>query len=286
MAPFLTKLGNAFGFGASLGGAAAFSATGGSVSTPGDGYKYHSFPYPNESPDPQFVVSGDEDAGTSVVETTIEVMCQGSGGAGGGGQPGPHNRISGGGGGGGATGVWQIAIDKAGTYNVTAISGFNGGGPGSAGAGDAGPGAAKFAQSPALGSGYVIAYGGEGGKAGGPQGDNPGGEGGTNATSSWTAASLATDIAGEDGTGNASYGAKPGGNAGGDESPYHPQWWYPFMDPGEGAPGRSHGNPQKPADASNFGGGGAGGQGGVDGGEAGPGGESGGGIVVVRYPVS
>ena len=126
-------------------------------------------------------------------------MCQGSGGAGGGGQPGPHNRISGGGGGGGATGVWQIAIDKAGTYNVTAISGFNGGGPGSAGAGDAGPGAAKFAQSPALGSGYVIAYGGEGGKAGGPQGDNPGGEGGTNATSSWTAASLATDIAGEDG---------------------------------------------------------------------------------------
>ena len=44
MAPLLTRVGQAFGFGApSGGGATSGTATGGAKVTPGDGYNYHVF---------------------------------------------------------------------------------------------------------------------------------------------------------------------------------------------------------------------------------------------------
>ena len=107
MAPLSTGIAKAFGFSAASGAAPVppFSATGGDVNTPGNGYKYHTFTYPNSD---NFVVSS---VGDGPAEIEVLVVAGGGGGGNGGGQ---------GGGGGGAGGIrnFTVALTVAGTYPI------------------------------------------------------------------------------------------------------------------------------------------------------------------------
>ena len=81
MAPLLTRLGQAFGFGAPSGSAdlGPVSVSGGAKVTPGNGYHYHVFTKDTPSPGLSLVVSG----GTGIPGAVILLV--GGGGAGGGG---------------------------------------------------------------------------------------------------------------------------------------------------------------------------------------------------------
>lgn len=108
MAPIFT--GRAFGFGA---GSSAripvpFSATGGTVSTPGDGYKYHVF-----TSSDSFTTSGDP--------KEVEYLLVGGGGAGGNGGDSPYQ----GGGGGGGLVYGIIPNINANSHAVTVGSASN-----------------------------------------------------------------------------------------------------------------------------------------------------------------
>lgn len=168
------------------------TATGGTISTPGDGYRYHAFTSTGPS---SFVVTGD--GGGS---TTMTVLIVGGGGSGGGGW---------GGSGGGAGGVMYAASHPvtATTYPLSVGAGSNNssqnvpGSPGSsssfngitAGGGNAGVGGSPGnntggAQGSCSPNGFFTAYGpnpggsppvspgGGGGGAGGA--GNPSGQGG------------------------------------------------------------------------------------------------------------
>jgi len=102
--PLLGLTGMGGGVGSSLvgGGVGSFSATGGTTSTPGNGYAYHVFTYPNSS---NFVVS----SGSG----TAEVLVVAGGGAGG------DGTYGGGGGGGGVIYDTSFPVTSGNTYPVT-----------------------------------------------------------------------------------------------------------------------------------------------------------------------
>jgi hypothetical protein len=117
MAPLFTGLKLGFGRSAEDGGA-PFSATGGTITTPGNGYKYHFFISP-AAPE-TFEVSG--------AAGSIDIFLVAGGG--GGGWSGGNTPGSGGGGAGGLVELTSQVI-SVGTYPVTVGDGGAGGGPGS-----------------------------------------------------------------------------------------------------------------------------------------------------------
>ena len=214
-----------------LAGSTPITASGGTESTPGDGYKYHVFEY--NSPGPFNVTAG---AGE------VQIMLQGGGGGGVNGQ-GPSNPRGGVGGAGGGTGVYTIS--KLGPGNHTFAVG--GPGPGNNGAG----GNTTFTLSDS--SGVLTSTGG-------------GTSGGSNSSTIPGAT-----ITGNYGTGGRSgftpeqpYNpGSPGTDAGGVPQPA-PNWWRPYISPGAGGAGAYH-TPAAPVSyavaGGNYGGGGGGGKG-------------------------
>lgn len=271
MAPIISKIVQSFGVGSSLdrkrrGGNKA-KAIGGTVSSPGDGYTYHTFVSPNNSPSAQTF--------TALVPISIEVLAQGGGGNGsaGGGSPNPanpsgfNNGNGGSGGAGGSTGVWSIPL-SGGTYPIVV----------------GGTASTTSLNSPP--AGFTISAGG-GSPAPSP---TVGGAGASNSTS-WTGSTLTDNYPSGPGPSAGPYNGsndngRPGGSAGG--SPASPTlWWRPYMGSG-GAGGvnqnPSGGNPGNPGGL--YGGGGGGGQGSVTSPNVatnGGGGSGAKGIVVIRY---
>ena len=157
MAPIFT--GFRFGFGRSESAAAPvgpslITATGGSTSTPGDGYKYHTYTSPGSA---SFVVESGNDV--------VEFLAVGGGGGGGDG-----GDFAGGGGGAGGL-VYSSAVPVVpGTYAIQI---------GGAGSNPQGSGSSTTIQFPNIGGGYTVnaAGGGGGGSRPAPNG-SPGGSGG------------------------------------------------------------------------------------------------------------
>tara|TARA_Y100000015_G_scaffold9303_1_gene8849 strand:+ start:1393 stop:2262 length:870 start_codon:yes stop_codon:yes gene_type:complete len=234
------------------GGATPITASGGTESTPGDGFKYHVYEY--NSPGPFNVTDG---AGE------VQIMLQGGGGGGQGGggfggNPGP-SFWPGKGGGGGATGVFTISKLGPGNHTISvggpgpSAGGVSGGSPGSDGFGGTG-GDTTF--TPSDSSGVLTAGGGTGsGGGGGNSNTVPG-------------ATLTLNRGGGGGQSLPNTPRRPGG-AGGDAGGVPesaPLWWRPYISPGAGGTGSNlpfDTGTQTPATAgSNYGGGGGGGRGG------------------------
>ena len=280
MAPIWT--GNRFGFGAAAGGAdppMPVTATGGQTSTPGDGYKYHVFNYPNSD---NFVVS----SGNEV----LDVMVIGGGGGGGGGHP-QKNGQGGGGGGGGAIVVWQNLNAVPGTYPIGVGNGGNGGNMGNAN-GSSGQ-SSTFGFSP--GSGYIRASYGTGGETAGPNGPGPlperAGEGGTDTSSAGGLGSALYVGPGMDGEGvpNGGRGGGGGGavgdNAGAPEGGNTMGYWSnSYSQPGQSSNGGGECQVGQTGPSFGCGGGGGGTRGDCTQG-AGGGGNGHAGRIAVRYSV-
>ena len=254
MAPLLARLGvgggSGFGFGRKSGGAVIpFSATGGTISTPGDGYKYHSFISPGN-----FNVTG-----TVKVQAEIAMV----GGGGGANNPGGGTPDNGGGGGGGGSFVnfvYEISGDPIGNPQAAPVIIGNtsitfGTTPMTAGGGATGPG------RPA-GSGPVA--GGAGGTVSNPQ-------------------SIPVIRSSNGLDGGAGSQADEGGNGGsaGHTSPRASEWWIPWMGPGTGGATGASGVPGTPGNP--YGGGGGGGGGENPGDPSTPGGSGAPGRLVIRY---
>ena len=291
MSPILSRTGGggggSFGFGRRKTSGKITTATGGTVSNPGDGYTYHTFISPNDSPSTQtFDV---------FVPITIEVLVQGGGGNGSAGdftpnpsQPsGAQNRAGGSGGAGGSTGVWTIPI-STGTYPVVA----------------GGTASSSSLNSPP--SSFSISAGGGGSApSSGPPANWPiGGTGASNSTN-WTGSTLTANYPSGAGPSNGppngpsggldtslfiNDSGRPGGNAGG--VPASPTlWWRPHVGSGGAGGDGFINNVPYPAGIPGipgniYGGGGGGGQGSnTTPSEAGPGGLGTGakGIVIIRY---
>jgi hypothetical protein len=228
------------------------SATGGSESTPGDGYKYHVFNSPGT-----FAIDalGEE-------SNAVEVMLQGGGGGGRPGQGGGGSNAPGGaGGGGGATGVWEypVSILTAGNYPVSVGAGGPINGSGSA---------SSFTN---LDTTFISAGGGAAGPSGPATNSAP-----------WPGVPQPVNLAATGGPGYpGSFGGTGGTPAGGTPQPGL-LWWKPYMAPGGAAGSSGHTSPG--GAGSTYGGGGGGGGGSFDGGPASPGGPGAAGRVVIRYP--
>ena len=240
-----------------------FGATGGnSITTPGDGYRYHIFESPGS-----FAVTG-----TTSVEAEIAMV----GGGGNGGTPqgdgGPGNNDSGSGGGGGGAFVnfaFNISGDPSGNtvnYSITA------GG----------------ASTPTSFTAPTASITAGGGTAGPPsyRSDVPGGPGGT--VSNPSNIPVIRSTAGFNGSGTLGADqAGPGGTAG-HTANRSGEWWIPYMGPGAAGLGNfPAGTPGTPGIAYGGGGGGGAGQGGDP---PQPGiGQGGGGAAgrfVIRYPTN
>ena len=151
MAPLLGRLGNnggttaGFGFGRRRAAQAlGFQATGGTVSTPGNGYRYHTFTHPGTP-----VTSPYSDSFVVSTPGTVEVFCIGGGGIG--------NGCGGGGGGAGAL-IYRTSVSvTAQTYPITVGQGANWPAPGQPEAYYYQPGGASAAL------GFTAAGGGPGG---------------------------------------------------------------------------------------------------------------------------
>lgn len=247
-----------------------FEATGGTILNPGDGFKYHVFE-PGTSDN--FVVS----YGTNVMNVAV----QGGGGAGQGGEPGPDNRPGGGGAAGGATVVVSQPI-APGTYPLSVGDGATT--PGSPTTGDPSTFVTPLGTITAGGGGAGGQPPGAGGSGSIPYSPNP-------------TVTVDYNLSGVQGTsrnpGNSStnYKGQAGGRSGGGTPPYAPQWWYPYLGPGTGAPAHTHGsnNPDgvfKGRTGNNYGGGGSGGSGSAGSptsNQGAPGGDGAPGRIVVRY---
>ena len=93
------------------------------------------------------------------------------------------------------------------------------------------------------------------------------------------------------GNSSTNYKGQAGGRSGGGTPPYAPQWWYPYLGPGTGAPAHTHGsnNPDgvfKGRTGNNYGGGGSGGSGSAGSptsNQGAPDGNGAPGRIVVRY---
>ena len=266
-APILSMMGfGGGGTGLVVGGLAdlgPIQATGGdSVTTPGDGYKYHIF---NNTSPATFAISGGQG--------DLQVMCQGGGGGGGGGNGNGGNNPGGSGGGGGGTAAGTITF--AGAKNVPVVVGARGNSGGNSNSGNSG-GTSTF-TFPGI---ATVAGGGGGGGSNGPGAGTGGPTGSTSAPNpAFTSLSLHT---GQNANNNSGASGGPGGQAGGD--PQASAWWYPYIQPAEGGSGAPHsGNANS---GSNYGGGGGGGTGSWDGGAGQPGANGAQGRVVVRYLVT
>lgn len=272
MAPIISRISQSFGIGSSLdrkrrGGKQA-KASGGTVSSPGDGYTYHTFVSPNNSSFGQTF--------SVLAPISAEVLLQGGGGNGSAGDsfPNPSNpsgfdiRGGGSGGAGGSTGVWTISL-SSGTYPV--VSGGTGN-------------SSSFNSPP---SSFSITAGG-----GSPAPSSTVGGAGANNSTNWTGSTLTADYPSPPGPSNGPYnGANDNGRRGGPAGgfPASPTlWWRSYMGRG-GERGVNYspsgGDPGGPGGL--YGGGGGGGQGSAASPTvAGPGGPGPGakGIVVIRYP--
>jgi hypothetical protein len=240
MSPILSKIGTGnFGFGRGKKKVIVvpFSATGGTISTPGDGYKYHSFTSPGN-----FDVTG-------TVNVQAEIAMVGGGGAGGTpqGDGGPGNNDSGSGGGGGgafAYFAFELSGDPSGnTLNYSITSGG--------------------ASSPTSFTSPNASVTAGGGTAGPPsfRSNVPGGPGGIVSNPSNIPTIRSTSGVNGSGTLGADQ-AGPGGAAG-HTSNRSGEWWIPYMGPGEGGLGNfPAGTPGTPGTSHGGGGGGGAGQGG------------------------
>ena len=265
--PF-TGFGGFGGGGLGLGGGGEIDlgplqASGGSESTPGDGYKYHDY----TPTGPQTFTINDGQA-------TVEILMQGAGGGGGGGRGNGGNNNGGAGGTGGGT--LNISTFLQGPMTCPINVGARGTGGPKQNSGNSG-GNSTF-TSP-----YGQAYG-------------KGGSGGSGGISGATPASPAVPntVGPSDHTAVDNYRADPGngtssGSGGsGTQAAGDPQaakWWYPWIQPGEGGNGAPHGSGTG-GNASNYGGGGGGGTGSWDDGQGAQGGNGAQGRVVVRYLIT
>ena len=240
----------------------SFSATGGVVSTPGDGYKYHIFESPGT-----FSVAGYQGG-------QIEVAMVGSGGNGGTpcGDNGPSSGQQDSGGAGGGGGAFAEFL-----FNVQGqITGQPTNYPITVSGGAGGP--TRF-TSPA---GYIDAGGGPPGP-GSCYGDVPGVPGGS--VTNLNGLPIIRSTAGTGGGGTRGADQAGDGGSAGHVSARSGQWWIDFMGSGTGGTGNlPAGTPGPPG--LNYGGGGAGGAG--QGGDRVPGIGQGGagaaGRLVIRYP--
>lgn len=249
MAPIFT--GSRFGFGSGSGAVAPipFSATGGTESTPGDGYKYHSF-----TSSSNFDVTGNQ-------LKQIEIaMCGGGGGANNPGGGTPDN--GGGGGGGGAFVNFQYNISGSPVGNPQLYPVI---------VGD---------TSITVGS-MTITAGNGGTGPGRPAGSGPvsGGAGGV--VSNPLAIPIIRSTNGD--AGGPGSQADEGGNGGsaGHVPSRTTEWWIPWMGPGTGGSTGGAGYPGTPG--QNYGGGGGAGGGQNPSNPSTPGGSGGSGRLVIRY---
>ena len=312
MAPLLSRPGFSFGFGRRRGGGGAapsgFSATGGTIATPGNGYNYHTFTSPGPG---TFTVS------TVGTPGTVELLVVGGGGGGGnrwGGGGGAGGLIYGatipvtatsypisiGTGGGGATGGStdfnsQTNGSPSSAFGYTALGGGYGGSgdTGSSNSGGSGGGATgrfPYSGSPATQpaqtpTSNIVQYGNAGG-------DTPGGDG------------PSTTGGGGGGAGASGTVGGTGGNGKGGDGRQYPQFTGPLIGVPSLAPlsgyfagGGAGGTSNAPGGLGGGGGGGTpngtpgttnsggGGQSGTYNGPNGVGGAGGPGIVIVRYLV-
>lgn len=254
MAPLLGRLGTGgissnFGFGRRSKKRIPFFATGGVESTPGDGYKYHSFTTPGN-----FDVTGNE-------PKQIEIAMVGAGG--GANNPGGGTPDNGGGGGGGGSFVnfaFEVSGDPIGGPQISPVvvgttSITIGTIPITAGQGATGPGRPE-------GSGPV-----------------PGGAGGT-VSNPQSIPVIRTSNGFAGGSGSQADQGGSGGGAG-HTSPRSGEWWIPWMGPGTGGGAGDAGIPGTPG--QNYGGGGGAGGGQNPGAPSTPGGSGGSGRLVIRY---
>jgi len=254
--PLLGMLGMGGGAGSNLvaGGSTPITASGGTESTPGDGYKYHVYEY--NSPGPFNVTDG---AGE------VQIMLQGGGGGGQGGggfggNPGP-SFWPGRGGGGGATGVFTIANLGPGDHTIS----VGGGGPGGGGVSGGSPGSDGFGGS---GGDTTFTLSDSSGVL--TSGGAPGSSGSSN-SSTVPGATITVNRGGGGGGTQSPNPRRPGGtgaSAGGIPEPTS-LWWRPYISPGAGGTGSNlpfDTGTQTPATpGSNYGGGGGGGRGGFPG---------------------
>lgn len=271
MAPIFT--GSWFGFGRSAAGGASagtpVSATGGTKTTPGDGYAYHVFDYPNSD-------TFDVSAGSGPLGV-VEVAASGGGGAGGAGRS-QTNGPGGAGGGGGAFVAYEN-VPVASGANWSIIAANRGSGQGGGG-NDGGFTQVTNPNTPV--NGWTI-YGGEGGAY--AQGEGNGGEGGLAGSAVPQFGTSVYNINGGDGEGSPSdRGGGAGGSIGGYGTVPGSYWGKPYiMAPGGPAPEPGQTNPGNAG--NNYGGGGSGGGTKGDGGGNGNGGTGSYGRVVIRYKV-
>lgn len=172
MAPIFT--GFRFGFAAS----SSFSATGGTTSTPGNGYTYHTFTHPGTPATASYPYPGPQSFVVSGGSKSIDVLVVAGGGGGGSG-------YYGGGGGGGAVILGQTVSVSSGTYPITVGMGGTGGTYPPGPSGGVNGGNSAFDTVTSLGGGYggygpgtppaTQGPGGSGGNAGGGSGYAPGG---------------------------------------------------------------------------------------------------------------
>lgn len=295
MAPLLGRLGNGggttagFGFGRRRGPTGpAFRVTGGTIYTPGNGYQYHVFNYPNSD---SLIVSGSPEKAPG----WAKILMMGGGGGGAANNPGAPGNWQGGGGAGGMLTGDLTLVD--GTYPITVGNGGvgapNGWSPGTAdpswqgqtttafgatanGGGSvvgspsppSGPGAST-SQSPAtIPYGTLTGYAGPGSPGEDGAGGYGGGASGNSATGRqipWMAPNLGSPGQWFGGGGAGGAGSGRGGPRGG----------------GQGGGGNGAANPGRDATpgVNGTGGGGGGGNGGPEGSPK-PGGS---GVVIVGY---
>ena len=212
MAPIFTGL--KFGFGrvdAEIGGAAqGLTATGGTITTPGNGYRYHAFTTPGPA---TFTVTG-----IGIYGSTVEYLVVGGGGAGG------ADRSGGGGGAGGLRTATGFPVSTSpGSYAITVGAGAVLGGNGSPsifssitsqGGGRGGTDPDFF--GPTNGTGFP------GGSGGGARSNSPGASGGSG--NSVTGTSTPAPSQGNPGGPNTagSLGGAGGGGAGAAGAPVGP----------------------------------------------------------------
>lgn len=254
--------------------------TGGTISSPGDGYRYHIFDYGTTD---NFEVK----SGT----TPIQVCVQAGGGGGGGGTPlGNNNGNAPGGSGGGGGGTIAANIDSL----TPASYGISVGARGTA--------ATEVNNSPVpatagSNSTFSLPYGtiGAGGGTVGIEGNGgvtgPSGTGPVNPAPASPSpnVTITTNLRGVGGDSNPSPGPGWAGGGGGPSGGYPvSDWWTPYQGGGQGGAPGHHGGAGSGGDAGvgeNYGGGGGGGGGSYDGsgGYASSGADGAHGIIIIRY---
>ena len=256
--------------------------TGGTISSPGDGYRYHIFDYGTSD---NFEVK----SGT----TPIQVCVQAGGGGGGGGTPlGNNNGNAPGGSGGGGGGTIAANIDSL----TPASYGISVGARGTAATEVNNvpvPATAGSNSTFSLPYGTIGAGGGTVGIEGnggitGPSGSSPANPAPASPNPNVTITTNLQGVGGGTNENQPPFAGGSGGPAGG-----YPvsDWWTPYQGGGQGGDHGHHGGAGSGGEAGvggNYGGGGGGGGGSFDGsgGYASGGANGAHGIIIIRYPYS